>query len=293
MTDLGEVITAMVTPFTDDLEVNYDAAVELANYLADNGSDGILLLGTTGEVPTLSKEEKVKLIEVVTEEVGDRVKIIAGTGSYSTQASIDMTKKATNLGVDGVMLVTPYYNKPPQDGLYRHFKQVAEVTDLPVILYNVPSRTSKNIEPETVAELAKVDNIVAIKEASGDVEQAATINRLTDNNFSIYSGDDGLTLPILSIGGKGVVSVAAHLVGSQIKEMIQHYKSGQVQKAAQLNAKLGDIFAKIFMTTNPIPVKKAVNLIGYEVGPVRPPLVDTTQQQEEALTSLLQKHDLF
>ncbi|MBM7623454.1 4-hydroxy-tetrahydrodipicolinate synthase [Sporohalobacter salinus] len=293
MTDLGEVITAMVTPFNDNLEVNYEAAAELANYLVDNGSDGILLLGTTGEVPTLSKDEKVELIEVVKEEVGDRAKVIAGTGSYSTQASIEMTKTATELGVDGIMLVTPYYNKPPQDGLYRHFKQVAEVTDLPVILYNVPSRTSKNIKPEIVARLAEEDNIVAIKEASGDVEQAATIHRLTDDNFSIYSGDDGLTLPILSIGGKGVISVASHLVGSQIKEMIQYYKSGQVQKSVQLNVELGDIFDKIFMTTNPIPVKKAVNLIGYEVGPVRPPLVDATQQQEKALESLLKKHNLL
>ncbi|ADL13081.1 4-hydroxy-tetrahydrodipicolinate synthase [Acetohalobium arabaticum] len=293
MTDLGEVITAMVTPFTDDLEVNYEAAARLANYLADNGSDGILLFGTTGEVPTLNKEEKIKLVEVVKEEVGDKVNIIVGTGSYSTQASIEMTKTATDLGVDGVMLVTPYYNKPPQDGLDKHFKQVAEVTDLPVILYNVPSRTSKNIEAETVARLAEVENIVAVKEASGDLEQVATVNRLTDDDFLIYSGDDGLTLPILSVGGTGVVSVAAHLVGNRIKEMIHCYKSGQVQKAAQLNAELGDVFAKIFITTNPIPVKKAVNLIGYEAGPVRPPLVDANQQQTEALKSLLQNHNLL
>ncbi|KXS37210.1 MULTISPECIES: 4-hydroxy-tetrahydrodipicolinate synthase [unclassified Candidatus Frackibacter] len=293
MVELGEVITAMVTPFNEELEVNYEAAADLANYLVNNGSDGILVLGTTGEVPTLTKEEKMKLIEIVKEAVGDRAKVIVGTGSYSTQESIKMTKKVTDLGVDGVMLVTPYYNKPPQAGLYNHFKQVAEVTDLPVILYNVPGRTSRNIEPETVAKLADIDNIVAIKEASGDVEQAATINRLTDDDFMIYSGDDGLTLPILSIGGTGIISVAAHLVGSKIKDMVTAYKAGEVQKAAGLNAELGELFAKIFMTTNPIPVKAALNLMGQQVGPVRPPLVDANAEEEEVLRYLLKSHNLI
>jgi len=293
MVELGEVITAMVTPFNEELEVNYEAAVDLANYLVNNGSDGILVLGTTGEVPTLTKEEKMKLIETVKESVGDRAKVIVGTGSYSTQESIKMTKKVTDLGVDGVMLVTPYYNKPPQAGLYNHFKEVAEVTDLPVILYNVPGRTSRNIEPETVAKLADIDNIVAIKEASGDVEQAATINRLTDDDFMIYSGDDGLTLPILSIGGTGIISVAAHLVGSKIKDMVTAYKAGEVQKAAGLNAELGELFAKIFMTTNPIPVKAALNLMGQQVGSVRPPLVDANAKEEEVLRYLLKDHNLI
>lgn len=293
MSNLGEVITAMVTPFTADLEVNYEAAADLANYLVENGSDSILVLGTTGEVPTLTKEEKVELVKTVKETVGEKAKIIAGTGSNSTQKSIEMTKKISKLGVDGVMLVTPYYNKPPQGGLYNHFKQAAKVTELPVILYNVPGRTSRNLEPETVAKLAEIDNVTAVKEASGDAAQAATINRLTPDDFLIYSGDDSLTLPILSIGGTGVISVAAHLVGDQIKEMIGHYKSGQVEKAARLNAELGEMFEKMFITTNPIPVKKSLDLIGKEVGPVRPPLINPDQEEEEILKSLLKDYNLI
>jgi len=293
MSELGEVMTAMVTPFTTDLEVNYEATRELANYLLENGSDGILVLGTTGEVPTLTKEEKLNIIKTVRDEVGDKATVIAGTGSYSTQASIDMTKKATELGVDGVMLVTPYYNKPPQEGLYNHFKEIAGVTDLPVILYNVPGRTSRNIEAKTIARLAEIDNIVAVKEASGDIEQVATINRLTDDDFLIYSGDDGMTLATLSVGGTGVISVASHLVGKDIKEMIGLYKSGKVKEASKLNAELGEIFSKIFITTNPIPIKKAVNLLGKEVGPVRPPLVDANQEEEEVLKALLKDYNLI
>ena len=293
MAQFGEVLTAMVTPFTADLEVNYEAAADLANYLVENGSDGVLVLGTTGEVPTLSKEEKLNLVETVIEAVGEKAKILVGSGSYSTQASIEMTQKVSQLEIDGVMLVAPYYNKPPQAGLYEHFKQIAQSTELPVMLYNVPGRTSKNIEAQTIAKLAEIDNIVAVKEASGDVQQAAEINQLTAADFDIYSGDDGMTLPILSIGGKGIVSVAAHLVGNQIKEMIGLYKAGQVEAAAQLNADLFPIFKKIFITTNPIPVKKALNLLGKEVGPLRPPLVEATQGQEETLKSLLADYDLL
>ncbi|SJZ31624.1 4-hydroxy-tetrahydrodipicolinate synthase [Selenihalanaerobacter shriftii] len=290
--EFGEVITAMVTPFNTDLEVDYEATAELANYLVENGSDGILVLGTTGEVPTLTKDEKIKLVKTVKEEVGGRAKVIVGTGSYSTSASIEMTKKIEAIGVDGVMLVTPYYNKPPQSGLYRHFKMVAKETDLPVILYNVPGRTSRNIEPETVAKLAEIENIVAIKEASGDVEQAATINRLTDDEFLIYSGDDGLTLPILSIGGTGVISVSSHLVGNQIKEMITLYKAGKVKEAADLNAELGELFGKMFITPNPIPVKCSLNLLGQKVGPVRPPLADIDQEEKAVLEVLLKEYNL-
>ncbi|MCK8823483.1 4-hydroxy-tetrahydrodipicolinate synthase [Fuchsiella alkaliacetigena] len=293
MAQFGEVLTAMVTPFTADLEVNYEAAADLANYLVENGSDGILVLGTTGEVPTLSKEEKFNLVETVVEAVGEKAKVLVGSGSYSTQASIEMTQQVSQLEIDGVMLVGPYYNKPPQAGLYEHFKQIAQSTELPVMLYNVPGRTSKNIEAQTIAKLAEIDNIVAVKEASGDVQQAAEINQLTAADFDIYSGDDGMTLPILSIGGSGIVSVAAHLVGDQIKEMIGLHRAGQVEAAAQLNAELFPIFKKIFITTNPIPVKKALNLLGKEVGPVRPPLVEATQEQEEILKTLLADYDLL
>ncbi|MGM0470662.1 MAG: 4-hydroxy-tetrahydrodipicolinate synthase [Bacillota bacterium] len=293
MTNFGEVITAMVTPFTDELEVDYKEAAKLATYLSNHGSDGILVLGTTGEVPTLNEAEKLKLVEEVIEAVGEDTAVIVGSGCYSTADSIEFTKEVAKLGADGVMLVTPYYNKPPQSGLYQHFSQVAEATELPVILYNVPSRTGRNIKPETVAKLAEIDNIVAVKEASGDVEQAAAINRLTADDFVIYSGDDSLTLPILSVGGSGVISVASHLVGEQIKELVTSYKAGQVTKAANLNAQLGELFDQLFMTTNPIPVKKAVNLIGFEVGDLRPPLIDLTAQQEEELVATLEDYDLL
>ncbi|PRX33594.1 dihydrodipicolinate synthase [Orenia metallireducens] len=289
----GEVLTAMVTPFNEDLTINYEKAIDLANYLVDNGSDGLVVLGTTGEVPTLSGEEKIKLLEVIVESVGNKAQIIAGTGSYSTQASIDFTKKAEEIGVDGVMLVTPYYNKPPQEGLYKHFKMVAGETDLPVMLYNVPGRTSRNIEPETIAKLAEIDNIVAVKEASGNLDQAIKIRSLTDDSFKIYSGDDSLTLPILSIGGEGVVSVASHLVGNELKAMIADFKAGKIKEAAQQNARLNKLFSTMFISTNPIPVKVALNLVGKEVGGLRPPLVGLNDDLEKRLKSVLAEYNLL
>ena len=291
--DFGEVLTAMVTPFNEDESVNYERAGELAEYLVNNGSDGLVVLGTTGEVPTLTTAEKVKLLEVVKDRVGERAKIVAGTGSYSTAESIKMTKKAEEIGVDGAMLVTPYYNKPPQRALDNHFRLVAQETDLPIILYNVPSRTGRNLAPETVAELATVDNIVAVKEASGDVSQATKINALTDESFKIYSGEDCLTLPILAVGGTGVISVASHLVGAEIKEMVQAYKSGNVEVAKDKNAELQEIFNAMFISTNPIPVKAALNMVGQEVGPVRPPLLDLEEELKEKLKNILGENRLL
>ncbi|GAB6137590.1 4-hydroxy-tetrahydrodipicolinate synthase [Halanaerobaculum tunisiense] len=290
--EFGEVLTAMVTPFDDNLEVDYEQAAKLARYLINNGSDGLLVLGTTGEVPVLSQEEKLKLLEVIVAEVGEETTIVAGTGSYATYKSIEFTTQAEETGVDGVMLVTPYYNKPPQAGLENHFKQVASATELPIILYNVPSRTGRNLEPSTIAKLSKVDNIVAVKEASGSVEQATKINALTDDKFMIYSGDDSLTLPILSVGGTGVISVASHLVGEEIKEMITAYKAGEIDLAAAKNKELADLFAGLFMTTNPIPVKKALNLVGPTVGGLRAPLVELPTQQESELKQILTSYDL-
>mgnify|MGYP006284291437 CR=1 FL=1 len=291
--NLSEVLKAMVTPFNEDESVNYERAGELAEYLVNNGSDGLVVLGTTGEVPTLTTAEKVKLLEVVKDRVGERAKIVAGTGSYSTAESIKMTKKAEEIGVDGVMLVTPYYNKPPQRALDNHFRLVAQETDLPIILYNVPSRTGRNLAPETVAELATVDNIVAVKEASGDVSQATKINALTDESFDIYSGEDCLTLPILAVGGTGVISVASHLVGAEIKEMVQAYKSGNVEVAKDKNAELQEIFNAMFISTNPIPVKAALNMVGQEVGPVRPPLLDLEEELKEKLKNILGENRLL
>ncbi len=289
----GEVLTAMITPFNDDLTVDYQEAVNLAEYLIANGSDGLVVLGTTGEVPTLTIEEKERLLEEVVAAVGDKATVIAGTGSYSTQASIEFTQKAESIGVDGVMLVTPYYNKPPQSGLYNHFRLIAEATELPVMLYNVPGRTGRNIEPTTIAELAKTDNIVAVKEASGNLGQAIKIRSLTDDDFKIYSGDDSLILPILSIGGVGVVSVASHLVGKQIKEMVSNFKAAKLDLAAKQNAELNQLFSSMFITTNPIPVKAALNLIGRNVGGLRPPMGNISNELEVKLKNILKEYQLL
>ena len=293
MKNFGEVLTAMVTPFDDNLQINLSKTRELASYLVENGSDGLVVLGTTGEVPTLTFEEKVKILETVVDEVGDRAVIVAGTGSYSTEASIRMTRKAEEIGVDGIMLVTPYYNKPPQSGLVRHFKMIADKTSLPVLLYNVPGRTSRNIEPDTVLKLSQVENIVAIKEASGNLEQVSTLTRILPEDFSVYSGDDNLILPVLSVGGQGVISVASHLVGNEIKQMITEFKSGNLLDAIQLNKRLGKIFKAIFVTTNPIPVKSALNLTGMEVGNARPPLIELSQSEKEYLLDILKEFDLL
>lgn len=291
--NLGEVLTAMVTPFDVNNKVDLKKTRELANHLVENGSDGLVILGTTGEVPTLTTEEKIKILRTVVEEVGDKATVIAGTGSYSTASSIELTKKAEEIGVDGIMLVTPYYNKPPQSGLYKHFEMIARETSLPIILYNVPGRTSRNIEPATVKKLAEIENIIAIKEASGDMAQISTLTRTLPDDFYVYSGDDGMTLPLLSVGGHGVISVASHLVGKEIKEMIQAFKKGDVNKAIKLNKYLGPIFTGIFITTNPIPIKTALNMIGMDVGGVRPPLVELDSSEEKIMKDLLKKYKLL
>jgi len=293
MKNFGEVLTAMVTPFDENLQINLDKTRELATYLVDNGSDGLVVLGTTGEVPTLTFDEKVKVLEAVVDEVGDRAVIIAGTGSYSTEASIKMTEKAEEIGVDGIMLVTPYYNKPPQAGLFNHFKMIADRTSLPILLYNVPGRTSRNIDPDTVFKLSQVENIIAIKEASGNIDQVATLTRILPEEFSVYSGEDNLTLPVLSVGGQGIISVASHLVGNDIKKMITEFKKGNLNEAIQMNKNLGKIFKAIFVTTNPIPVKAALNLLGMEVGSVRPPLIEANQLEAEFLVDILKEFKLL
>ncbi|HHT42520.1 MAG TPA: 4-hydroxy-tetrahydrodipicolinate synthase [Firmicutes bacterium] len=283
----GQVITAMITPMNKDGSVNYTAAVELAQRLGENGSDGVVLSGTTGESPTLSFEEKVKLFSAVTDALGGQMNIIAGTGSNSTEDSILLTKAAEKAGVDGIMLVAPYYNKPSQEGLYQHFKTVAEQTSLPIMVYNVPGRTSSNILPETVARLAEIENIVAIKEASGDLEQVSILKTLVPEDFLIYSGDDALTLPILAVGGAGVVSVASHLVGREIKSMISAFFAGKVGDALEIHLKLMPLFRAMFLTTNPVPVKRALEFVGVETGPLRLPLVDLTEQEAQKIKEVL------
>lgn len=286
----GNLLTAMVTPFDDKMEVDYTQAANLAKYLAEHGSDGIVVCGTTGESPTLTKEEKIKLWQVVKEAVAGKATVIAGTGSNNTKESIAMTKEAEKIGVDGAMLVGPYYNKPSQEGFYQHFKTVAESTSLPIIVYNVPGRTGTNILPQTVIRLSEIPNIVAVKEASGNVEQASQIRRGTAPDFMVYSGDDSLTLPILAVGGTGVISVASHVIGDQMQEMIKAYLSGDVKKASALHLELFPVFKGLFITSNPVPVKAALNLKGIKVGSTRLPLVDAAPEHLEAIKSFMQPY---
>ena len=272
MKDFGRVITAMVTPFHEDGSVNYEGAAELARHLVANGSDGLVVAGSTGEAATMTAEEKLKLFEVVLEAVGDRASVIAGTGSNDTMATVRFTQAAEKVGVHGTLVVGPYYNKPTQEGFYQHFKTIAEATSLPIMLYNVPGRTASNIAPETVARLAEIPNIVAIKEASGNIEQATEIIRVTPADFKVYSGDDAMTLPLLAVGGEGIVSVAGHVVGNQIQAMIQAFLAGDIKKAQEINLSILPVFKAMFIVTNPIPVKTSVGLLGLPAGPLRLPL---------------------
>lgn len=285
--NFGRLLTAMVTPMTDAGEVDYQAAAALAERLVATGSDGIVVSGTTGESPTLTLAEKEKLFHVVVEAVGGKAAVVAGTGSYDTKASIQLTNIAQRAGADGLLLVAPYYNKPPQEGLFQHFRAIAESTSLPILLYNIPGRTNVNIEAATVARLAVIDNIVGVKEASGNLNQVATIRSMCPADFFIYSGDDSLTLPIMALGGVGVISVAAHLVGRRMKEMIEAFASGQVEEAEKINRELLPLFRALFLTTNPIPVKAALNIIGQKVGGVRLPLVNATEEEEKRLRAVL------
>ena len=290
----GRVIAAMVTPLAEDGSVNYAVAEQLAAHLVENGNDGLLLCGTTGESPTLSWAEEYELFQVVKQAVGGKAKIIAGTGSNSTSEAIAATQKAAKLDLDGSLQVVPYYNKPPQAGLYQHFKAIAEACpDLPMMLYNIPGRTSRNLESETVANLAQISNIVAIKEASGNVEQACKIRCLTPASFAIYSGEDVLTLPLLTVGSVGVVSVASHLVGKEMQAMIQAFRTGDNQLATSIQLKLLPLFEALFITTNPIPIKAALNLQGWQVGGLRIPLCELQADLVENLKTILKELSLI
>lgn len=288
MSYFGRVITAMITPFSADGSVNYGVAEELAVHLVENGSDGLVICGTTGESPTLSWEEEHELFRVVKQAVGDKVKVVAGTGSNSTSEAIAETQKAMALGLDGSLQVVPYYNKPPAEGLYEHFKAIATACpDLPLLLYNIPGRTGQNLLPATVARLAEIPNIVGIKEASGQLDQVSQIRQLVPSDFSIYSGDDSLTLPLLSVGGNGVVSVASHLVGKDLQEMIQCFENGKTQQATAIHLKLFPLFKALFLTTNPIPLKAALALQGWPVQALRLPLVEASAAIQEELKKVL------
>jgi len=289
MTDLAGVIPIAVTPFDEHGAVNWNEATRLARHLVDNGSEGIVIAGTTGESPTLSDEEKIRLFRTVKETVGARAMVVAGTGTNDTRHSIHLSNEAARAGADGLLLVNPYYNRPSQDGLYAHFRAIAESTRLPCMLYNIPGRTGVNCAPETIERLSEIPNIVAVKEATGNLDQASDIRRRTKEEFLIYSGDDSLTLPILSVGGTGVVSVASHLVGRDIQEMVKSYERGDVRKALQLHLRMLPLFKVLFITTNPVPLKAALNMSGFNVGKPRLPLVEATPKEIEQIQAVLRE----
>lgn len=295
MMQIGKIITAMVTPFDGNLEVDYKKAAELAEMLLAEGSDGILVAGTTGESPTLTKEEKIKLIRTIRDVIGKRGALIAGTGTNSTRDSVNFTRAAEEAGADAALVVAPYYNKPPQEGILIHFRQVAAATRLPIIVYNIPGRTGMNITPDTLAALAKIENIIAVKESSGNLDQISEIAQKTRNipGFRIMSGDDSLTLPILSVGGTGVISVATHVAGEMVRTMVDYYESGRVGEATGLHLKLFPLFKGLFTTTNPILVKAALKIRGFDAGGLRPPLLPATESQAAALEKIMAELDLL
>ncbi|EAD0633632.1 4-hydroxy-tetrahydrodipicolinate synthase [Listeria monocytogenes] len=288
--DLGKVITAMVTPIHPEKDKVCKKRIHhLVNHLIENGSDGLVIAGTTGESPTLSHDEKIKLFRQVIETNNGRAKLIAGTGSNNTAETIAFTKEVAELGgIDAVLIVAPYYNKPNQDGLYAHFAAVAEASDLPVVIYNIPGRSVVNIEPETIIRLAALPNIVGVKESSGNLDNISKIIAETSDDFQVYSGDDSLTLPILAVGGNGVISVASHVVGNEMQEMIQAFEHGEVQKAAQIHRELLPLMNGLFSVPNPAPTKYLLNQQGISVGPVRLPLVDLNAEQGTKLQAILE-----
>jgi 4-hydroxy-tetrahydrodipicolinate synthase len=290
MARIGRLLTAMVTPFDEEGRVDYEQAKRLAKALVDSGSDGLVVAGTTGEAPTLSHEEKVRLFHEIKATVGNRASVIAGTGNYNTAESIELSREAENAGVDGLLLTVPYYNKPPQEGLYQHFKAIAEKTHLSCILYNVPSRTVTNMSAETTIRLSHIDNIVGVKEASGDLEQVTRIIDGSKKDFLVWSGNDSDTFSIMCLGGYGVVSVASHLVGNQIQNMMQLVLQGKVREAAAEHLRLMPIFKVLFIVSNPIPVKYAVNRVGFRVGRPRLPLIPPDDRSAAQIDAVLKNY---
>lgn len=298
----GCIVTAMVTPFKKTGDIHYDEAVRLAKHLLENGSDGILLSGTTGESPTTTHDEEYRLWETVLTEIRawekqkgrTPSKLIAGTGSNSTATSISSTQQAEAIGLDGAMIVVPYYNKPSQYGLYQHFYAIANSTTLPLMIYNIPGRTSKNMEPETTARIvADCPQYVALKAASGDLKQITKTREITPAHFAIYSGDDGLTLDILKAGGCGVVSVASHVAGVMIGEMIQAYELNNISKAEALNQTLKELFDVLFITSNPTPVKAALEMIGFDTSTLRLPMIPATESEQTAIRNVMTDLELL
>ena len=290
--EIGRLLTAMVTPFDEQGQVDYEQAKRLANALLDSGSDGVVVSGTTGESPTLNTEEKLRLFSEVKSAIAGKGAVVAGTGSYNTAESIELSKQAEREGVDGVLLVVPYYNKPPQEGLYQHFKAIAGSISLPCILYNVTSRTSLNMSHETTIRLSRIDNIVGVKEAGSDLDQVVRIIDGTADNFRVWSGNDNETFYIMGMGGYGVVSVASHLVGSQIKQMMGLLLEGDVEAAAAEHRRLHALFKVLFVVSNPIPVKYSLNKLGFNVGRPRLPLVPADDNSASQIDEVLKRYDM-
>jgi 4-hydroxy-tetrahydrodipicolinate synthase len=284
---LGEVLTAIITPFNADGSVNVEKFRELATYLVDNGSDGLVVAGTTGESPTLTDDEKLELCAAAVDAVGSRATVIAGTGTYDTRHSAHLTELADPLGVDGFLVVTPYYSKPPQRAIVRHFEEIAARTDKPIVAYNIPSRVVVNIEPQTIARLAEIDNVTAVKQAHGDLDEARFIAEETP--LDLYSGDDPVTLAFLEVGGAGVVSVTAHVWGAQIKEMIRRFRQGDRDGARQIHDELQPSYDLLKVQTNPIAIKAALNLLGHEVGGHRLPMVEASEPELELIRGCLER----
>lgn len=293
MADFGEVMTAMITPFDKEYNIDWKSVDVIMDYLIENGTDSFLITGTTGESPTLSDREKIELFRFAKKKLKNNIPLIAGTGSNDTRHTIELSKAAQEEGADCVLIVTPYYNKPTQSGLLNHYRQIAESIDIPIIFYNVPSRTCCNITSSTSLQLSELKNITGVKEASGDMKQIAEILRSCSREFMVYSGNDGDTFPVVALGGKGVVSVASHIIGKEIKEMISLLKKNKMQEAAQMHKRYLDIFHGIFITTSPIPIKKALNLMGIPAGYLRPPLYDMELQEEERFVRLLTEYKLI
>ena len=286
--DAGEVITAMVTPFNEKREIDYPAVERLAKHLVDTGSDGVLVAGTTGESPTLTHDEEYELLYAVKGTVSGSAKVIMGAGSNSTRTAVDVTKKVESLGADAILSVVPYYNKPNQQGMIEHFGAIARSTNLPIILYNIPSRTGVNMLPQTVAFLAKeYSNIVALKQSNSDLDLISELKAQCPKDFAIYCGDDSLTLPMLSLGAHGVISVASHVVGEEIKSMIHNYKSGQVKAARNMHQMLFPLFKKLFMAPNPVPVKAVLSRLKMIENYVRRPLFELNEIERSELFDCL------
>jgi 4-hydroxy-tetrahydrodipicolinate synthase len=288
---LGSVLTAMVTPFRADGAVDFERFRELASFLVENGSDGLVVCGTTGESPTLSDAEKLDLFRVAVDEVGGRATVIAGAGTYDTAHSVHLTREATKLGVDGILVVTPYYNKPPQRAIVRHFEEIAGATELPVVAYNIPGRVVVNIEPATIARLAEIENVVAVKQAHDDPDEARFIAEET--RLDLYCGDDPNTFDFLELGGVGVVSVTAHLWGRQIAEMIRLHREGDVDGARTAHEEQQPSYDLLRIQVNPIPIKAALNLTGHEVGGHRLPMVEPDENELAEIRSCLERSGLL